>query len=60
MSKKTFYRQHWRATAKERHSCEICKDLAINAWSDEEADGMVTKVTWVCDTHKDLTSEALA
>jgi len=44
------YHQHWRATVKEKHICEECGELAVNAvW--EEVEKIVTKVDWYCKTH---------
>ena len=44
------YHQHWRATVKEKHICEECGELAVNAvW--EEVEKIVTKVEWYCEIH---------
>ena len=45
------YRQHSRATVKEKHICAECGELAVNAvW--EEVEKIVTKVDWYCEIHR--------
>ena len=41
------YHQHWRATVKEKHICEECGELAVNA-SWKEVDEIIADVKWMC------------
>jgi len=43
------YRQYWMATIKDRHCCQICGELAINAFEYVDKNGTCTKVVWLCD-----------
>jgi hypothetical protein len=52
MSQITLYRQHWMATLKERHSCNCCGELAINAFESLNESGICQSVIWFCDEHQ--------
>ena len=45
------YRQYWMATLKDRHWCQICGELAINALEFVDKNGMCESVSWLCDLH---------
>ena len=45
------YRQYWMATLKDRRSCEVCGDLAVNAEYFESENGDTCNIKWVCDSH---------
>ena len=49
MSQVILYRQYWMATLKDRHCCQFCGELAINALEYVDKSGMCTKVVWLCD-----------
>ena len=51
MSQVILYRQYWMATLKDRHCCQICGDLAVNAEYLESDNGVIDSVNWVCDVH---------
>ena len=45
------YRQYWMATIKDRHDCNTCGELAVNAEYLETDNGVIRSVNWVCDSH---------
>lgn len=49
MSQVILYRQYWMATLKERHVCQICNGLAINALASMDQNGTCNSVGWFCD-----------
>ena len=51
MSQVVRYCQYWMATLKDRHCCQICGDLAVNAEYLELDNGVIDSVNWVCDVH---------
>ena len=51
------YRQHWMATLKRRHCCQICGYLAVNAEYLELDNGVVGNVDWFCDEHNERNDE---
>jgi hypothetical protein len=51
MSQVARYRQYWMATLKDRHDCNICGELAVNAEYLETDNGVIQSVDWVCDAH---------
>jgi hypothetical protein len=51
MSRIVRYRQYWMATLKDRHYCEVCGDLAVNAEFLEAEKEDIHSIKWVCETH---------
>ena len=51
MSQVILYRQYWMATLKDRHTCQICCELAISALEFVDKNGMCESVSWFCDLH---------
>ena len=49
MSQVVRYRQYWMATLKDRHWCQICGELAINALEYLDMHGVCESVSWICD-----------
>jgi hypothetical protein len=49
MSQVILYRQNWMATLKDRHICQICNQLAINALEFKDDYGTCNSVSWFCD-----------
>ena len=52
MSRIVVYRQYWMATLKDRHYCEICGELAINAMVILDKYGICERIYWHCDIDK--------
>ena len=42
------YRQYWMATLKERHVCQICGDMAIDAKYVDDGRSGPREVKWLC------------
>ena len=51
MSQVIRYRQYWMATLKDRHVCQICNEVAINALEFNYENGTCNSVSWFCDRH---------
>jgi hypothetical protein len=49
MSQIVRYRQYWMATLKDRHQCQMCGELAVNAFEFVGEEGICELVTWLCD-----------
>ena len=50
MSQVVRYRQYWMATLKDRHWCQICGELAINAVEYVRDDGICERIVWHCNS----------
>ena len=51
MSQILRYRQYWMATLKDRHACQICGDLAVNAQYTVGDCEVIKQVIWSCIPH---------
>jgi hypothetical protein len=51
MSKFVRYRQYWMATLKDRHTCQICGQLATSAEYMTNEKDVVQNLRWLCDDH---------
>jgi|688.fasta_scaffold1958848_1 hypothetical protein len=51
MSQILLYRQYWLATLNDRHDCNICGELAVNAEYLESDNVDIGSIDWVCDAH---------
>jgi hypothetical protein len=51
MSQIVHYCQYWMATLKDRHHCQKCGELAINALESVDDNGTCCSVAWFCDCH---------
>jgi hypothetical protein len=55
MSQILEFRQHWMATIRDRHICEICGVLAVSAKYVEVDNGKIEIVKWLCAAHLEET-----
>ena len=49
MSPVILYRQYWMATLKDRHTCQICDQVAINAYEYVGDEGICERIVWYCN-----------
>ena len=49
MSRKIKYRQYWMSTLKDRHNCQMCGELVINAVFIKRSFNGVEGISWFCD-----------
>lgn len=54
------YRQYWMATLKERHVCQICGDMAIDAKYVDDGRSGPRGVRWLCVACSDLVQQIQA
>jgi hypothetical protein len=59
MSQILYYRQHWKATLRDRHFCHVCGELALCAAYTEGDDGLILRVRWLCLDHRNWTTPAI-
>ena len=48
MSQVLLYRQYWMATLKDRRNCQVCGQLAVNAFEFVGDEGICERVAWLC------------